>query len=164
MSIISALKRIYARDSIIQPLLQKQMVSFNSNLKLVIRKMNTEYLFNGFLWNSPIGRKSRKLLFSSLLETIFHRKWTITSLMKHISKILAKFSPWWIMKVYFCAKMSWFKVPALVHICLAHNIACEYETGPKWTSIYKVGRLSIVRAAALEPYGFSCFARGLYDL
>ena len=152
MSIISALKRIYARDSIIQPLLQKQMVSFNSNLKLVIRKMNTKW------------KKSRKVLFTGLLETIFHRKWAITSIMKHINNILAKFSPWWIMKVYFCVKMSWFKVPALVHICLAHNIACEYETGPKWTSIYKVGRLSTVRAAALEPYGFSCFARGLYDL
>ena len=151
MSIISALKRIYSRDSIIQPLLQKQMVSFNSNLKLVIRKMNTKW------------KKSRKVLFTGLLETIFHRKWAITSIMKHINNILAKFSPWWIMKVYFCVKMNWFKAPALVHICLAHNIACEYETGPKWTSIYKVGRLSIVRAAALELYGFSCFARGLYD-
>ena len=75
--------------------------------------------------------------------------------MKHISKILAKFSPWWIMKVYFCVKMSWFKAPALVHICLAHNIACEYETGQKWTSIYKVCRRSIERAACTRASLFN---------
>ena len=43
MSMSSALKRIYSRDSIIQPLLQKQMVSFHSNLKLVIGEMNTKW-------------------------------------------------------------------------------------------------------------------------